>query len=400
MPMARLLRLIERGVRTRRPRSVEVRVREGPLAGRWLHHRLVPLDDGAALITRDITEHKVAEAALAAQARVDSLTALLNRRGFEERLREALARAARSTQTLALFYLDLDGFKQINDRYGHAAGDRVLVEVARRLQAALRVTDTVSRLGGDEFTVILEGAGTVDQVQDLAQRVVDVLRAPHASTVGQAVATPSIGVALWRRGEEADALCARADAAMYAAKSAGKSRFVLDLEVAGAVRTAPDAAMETNGLVSLARALELPHRDSPRRCVRRASSSARRSGVRRHTHDATSDAGPPLLDRCIVPPIRRGGLSSPLSALGRFIQPEVLLQEALGPRQGRLLVVESLQVGLDDGPRRVADHRSHGGHVRHVAIVARRPACEGVEGALAMRPLLPSRVPVHDVPPR
>ena len=247
MPMARLLRLIERGVRTRRPRSVEVRAREGRLAGRWLHHRLVPLDDGAALITRDITEHKSAEAALAAQARVDPLTALLNRRGFEERLREALARAARSTQTLALFYLDLDGFKQINDRYGHAGGDRVLVEVARRLQAALRVTDTVSRLGGDEFTVILEGAGTVDQVQDLAQRVVDVLRAPHAASVGQALATPSIGVALWRRGEDADALCARADAAMYAAKSAGKSRFVLDGEAAGAPRTAPDAAMETTG---------------------------------------------------------------------------------------------------------------------------------------------------------
>lgn len=194
------------------------------------------------MITRDITEQKSAEAALAAQARVDPLTSLLNRRGFEERLREALARAARSNQTLALFYLDLDGFKQINDRYGHAGGDRVLVEVARRLKAALRVTDTVSRLGGDEFTVILEGAGTVDQVEDLARRVVDALRAPHAQTVGQAVATPSVGVALWRRGEDADELCTRADAAMYDAKAAGKSRFVLDtVDAAGSSKMALDA---------------------------------------------------------------------------------------------------------------------------------------------------------------
>src|SRR5690606_30027098 len=114
--------------------TAEALADEAGVAGRWLAHQAVPLDDGGALISRDVTERKLAEQALAEQARLDALTQLGNRRDFEERLHSARARSLRSGQTLALLYLDLDGFKGINDNFGHATGDQLLMGVAQRLQ--------------------------------------------------------------------------------------------------------------------------------------------------------------------------------------------------------------------------------------------------------------------------
>ncbi len=213
----------EHAILSRQASHSEVQSTEPGIRGRWLHHQVVPFEDGVALISRDITDRKEAEAMLANLARLDALTQLGNRRDFEIRLHEAHLRAIRSHQTLALLFLDLDGFKRINDVHGHAAGDQVLVETARRLRECVRLTDSVHRLGGDEFTVILEAAGSPGNVADLCQRIVECLSRPHALADHRLVSTPSVGVALLEGDETVASLTERADAAMYEAKRAGKA---------------------------------------------------------------------------------------------------------------------------------------------------------------------------------
>jgi diguanylate cyclase (GGDEF)-like protein/PAS domain S-box-containing protein len=223
----------EQVIRSGRASQAEVQATEPALAGRWLHHQVVPLDDGIALITRDVTERKQAEQMMASLARLDALTQLGNRRDFEHRLGEAQARTLRSGQALALLYLDLDGFKRVNDTLGHAAGDELLVSVAQRLRDSVRQTDTVNRLGGDEFTVTLEGAGTVRNVCDLCARIVELLSQPHVIAGQSVVCTPSIGAAMLLPGDSQLSLQRRADAAMYGAKHAGKAQYRLAPEMLG-----------------------------------------------------------------------------------------------------------------------------------------------------------------------
>ena len=128
-----------------------------------------------------------------------------------------------------MLYVDLDGFKLVNDRHGHAAGDQVLVEVGRRLDACVRLTDCVCRLSGDEFTVILEGAGHPDEVQRIGNRILERLSLPHPLDGQAVVVTPSIGGTLFIVGDNASTLCQRADETMYEAKRSGKGRFILNL---------------------------------------------------------------------------------------------------------------------------------------------------------------------------
>lgn len=189
-------------------------------AGRLTHHTRL-FSDISALKHQ---QHQLAELALQ-----DSLTKLPNRRHFKEHLEQSVERARRSQQTLALLYIDLDGFKAVNDNHGHDAGDELLIEVGKRLQRGVRTTDTVSRLGGDEFTVILEAAGELADVRRLCERLLDQLSLPHRldSTDAAVTAPPSIGVALYEPGESAESLCRRADAAMYTAKRSGKGRYSL-----------------------------------------------------------------------------------------------------------------------------------------------------------------------------
>lgn len=205
---------------------------EASIAERWLHHQLVPVDDGLALITRDITEQRDSARQLEQQARqlaelarVDPLTSLPNRRHFEEHLHKAAERAQRSGQPLALMFIDLDGFKQVNDNLGHEAGDALLIAAAERLVDSVRRVDFVARLGGDEFVIVLEAAGSTEVRAAQCERLIASLSAPHVLAGRRVVATPSIGVAVWRHGEAMDSLRQRADAAMYAAKRAGKGRW-------------------------------------------------------------------------------------------------------------------------------------------------------------------------------
>jgi diguanylate cyclase (GGDEF)-like protein len=191
--------------------------------GRPSHH---------ARVFSDISRLKEQEQALAALARSDALTGLPNRRAFEERLGEALLRATRSGELLALVFLDLDGFKAVNDQLGHEAGDELLRGVAQRLKDCVRAMDLVCRLGGDEFTIVLEQVGSEAAARELCQRIVEALSLPHSIGGQGLVSTPSVGLAMAQAGESAQALLQRADLAMYIAKRAGKGRYVLADSVA------------------------------------------------------------------------------------------------------------------------------------------------------------------------
>jgi diguanylate cyclase (GGDEF)-like protein len=152
----------------------------------------------------------------------DPLTGLANRSLLRDRLEHALARSDREGVTTGVLYLDLDNFKQINDVYGHATGDRVLVEVARRLQAAVRPSDTVARIGGDEFVAVCESV-SADTVLALAHRLIEGIAVPISAGGAQHELSASIGIAL---GEtSAEALLSQADAAGYRAKAQGGGRI-------------------------------------------------------------------------------------------------------------------------------------------------------------------------------
>lgn len=165
-------------------------------------------------------ERKRSQARLQHLAAHDPLTGLPNRGRLHEQLAQALERAQRDGEGLALLYLDLDGFKAINDRHGHAAGDRVLCEIAQRLRHGVRHSDTVARLGGDEFVVLLDGADDA-AAQALAQQLRATLQRPYAVEAGAAVTLDaSIGIALYPRdGDDAESLLRHADRAMYRVKS-------------------------------------------------------------------------------------------------------------------------------------------------------------------------------------
>nr|WP_312510074.1 PAS domain S-box protein [Pseudomonas luteola] len=178
----------------------------------------------------DISERKVAEARREYEARHDALTGLLNRRALMDVLPKAITRAERNKVDLALLFLDLDGFKAVNDARGHDAGDALLREIAKRLQEGVRKSDEVIRLGGDEFTVMLEGL--VDGASDacrLASLLLEKIQAPIWLGDYEARVSASIGITLYTPGSalSADDLIKTADTAMYEAKRAGKARFHL-----------------------------------------------------------------------------------------------------------------------------------------------------------------------------
>ena len=187
------------------------------------------LTHGIFSLALDITALKVVEHKLIELARLDTLTGLPNRLAFNEYLPDAVLRGQLTGHALALMFLDIDHFKAINDTMGHAVGDAVLAEYARRLQACVRGTDMVARLAGDEFVLVLEGLGTPEAAAVVAEKIVQRVHMPPFVVDGQRVdVTTSIGIAFHRAaGSSATAteLLARADAALYNAKAAGRDRF-------------------------------------------------------------------------------------------------------------------------------------------------------------------------------
>ena len=192
----------------------------------YLPHQVNGVTLGLYSLITDMTEIRRNEAELMRLARFDSLTGLPNRRQFDERLAEAMARSRRARSCLALLFLDIDHFKAINDSGGHAAGDAVLKEFARRLKGIVRVTDSVARLAGDEFVVILDAIQTAAEAEQVARKIVLAMRDEFPVDAKARKVTTSIGVALFDGDASTPGeLMARADAALYEAKSSGRDGY-------------------------------------------------------------------------------------------------------------------------------------------------------------------------------
>ena len=174
----------------------------------------------------DITEHVLAEERIQRVAHHDSLTGLPNRLLFNDRLEQAISLAKRDSRQFALLYLDLDRFKPVNDSLGHAAGDEILQAVAARIRREVRESDTVARVGGDEFAVILPDIAGREEAETVAKKIIAALATPFqlGSQKQSVYIGTSIGIALYPADAlDTDALVKAADAAMYSAKQGGSS---------------------------------------------------------------------------------------------------------------------------------------------------------------------------------
>jgi diguanylate cyclase (GGDEF)-like protein len=177
-------------------------------------------------ILRDIAEKKLYERKLDHLAHHDALTGLPNRVLFRDRLSNMLAHAKRTKQGLAVIFLDLDGFKHINDSLGHKIGDRILHSVAKRLTKTLREADTVARMSGDEFTIIVEDIESADGAVAAAQRIQDSFTQPFHVSGHELYVTASMGIALYPEdGKDAQSLLKASDTAMYRAKETGCNNY-------------------------------------------------------------------------------------------------------------------------------------------------------------------------------
>jgi diguanylate cyclase (GGDEF)-like protein/PAS domain S-box-containing protein len=198
----------------------DVEVHSGPIdwAGKTVLYSII----------HDVTDRKRAEAELDHIAHYDALTGLPNRLLKTDRLRQAIARSRRSNLSIAVCYLDLDGFKPINDTYGHSIGDQILIEVAQRLLSTVREGDTVSRIGGDEFVLILSDLLNLDQCKRILDRIMTVICDPLTIGDDDVEVSASIGITLFPEDDaDADILLRHADQAMYIAKEKGKNRYHL-----------------------------------------------------------------------------------------------------------------------------------------------------------------------------
>src|SRR5690606_23178599 len=174
----------------------------------------------------DITESKKTEQKIWYEANFDNLTDLPNRRLFRDRLDQQIKNAYRFDSCLALLFIDLDRFKEINDLLGHDAGDQLLIEAARRIQRCVRATDTVARLGGDEFTVILTNFDKKLHVEEICHKLLDSLTSKFILGKEEAYISASIGVTIYPPdADNSEALIRNADQAMYNAKKLGRNRF-------------------------------------------------------------------------------------------------------------------------------------------------------------------------------
>ncbi len=201
--------------------ELEIRVRE----------RTEALAEANSRLRGEIVERETAERRIRHLAHHDALTGLPNRRLLHKRLDDALAAAREGNGSPAVIFIDLDRFKTINDSLGHAVGDELLKAVARRLTEALRPGDTVSRVGGDEFVLILADAAGVEDATAASDRLLDRLSRPYEISGHSLRVTPSLGISLFPRdGDDAQTLLSRADAAMYQAKAEGRhcARFFVE----------------------------------------------------------------------------------------------------------------------------------------------------------------------------
>lgn len=197
------------------------------LQAEWVYRRVVRSGSGLAMTIRDISETKAHERALVTIANADGLTGLPNRHWLNSYLPSAIEHAKNYHTKMAVLFIDLDNFKNINDTLGHAAGDELLKAAAKRLRALVRETDHVVRLGGDEFTIILEQVQKMEDVSHVTEHVIQSLLKPYTldGASGNHIHA-SIGISLFPQdGTDGETLLKHADIAMYSAKAAGKGRY-------------------------------------------------------------------------------------------------------------------------------------------------------------------------------
>ena len=204
----------------------------GTLYPEWL--TIVQINDGNtpeplyAAIFSDITQRKLAEKRIHALAFYDELTGLPNRRLFNDRFEIALSTAHRNQQLVAVLFLDLDRFKQINDSLGHNIGDEILIATAKRIQSSIKEGDTVSRFGGDEFVILLTEMTSLKDIVGVIERITNVLNEPHQLDTLELQITSSIGASVYPEdGLDSDTLLKHADTAMYKAKDEGRNSYQL-----------------------------------------------------------------------------------------------------------------------------------------------------------------------------
>ncbi len=212
--------------------NFEIRMRRKDLRRIWVSiSARAALDESGRIagiegLAEDITDRKSSELDLQRKATFDSLTNIPNRYLFHDRFEQMLAQAKRLVHGLTLLYLDLDGFKRINDTHGHHIGDLLLMEVASRLRSRVRRSDTLARIGGDEFALLLDNIPAKADVSRLAQEIVDTVSRPYHPAGIPCVIGVSIGVSVYpQNGETPQQLLQCADAAMYAAKESGGNAF-------------------------------------------------------------------------------------------------------------------------------------------------------------------------------
>jgi diguanylate cyclase (GGDEF)-like protein len=198
------------------------------------HRHLPVVEDGRVigvvsigdLVKEMMAEQEQTIRRLASVASHDALTGLFNRAMFTQRLNQAVAQAERHDRRLAVLFVDLDGFKLVNDTYGHNAGDVVLADLARRLHRSMREGDTLGRLGGDEFVLLIESYADESQLLEVARKVLETVAQPFVLGGFTHQVTASVGIAAFPNdGRTAQELINRADKAMYHAKEAGKNQF-------------------------------------------------------------------------------------------------------------------------------------------------------------------------------
>ncbi|RCV90965.1 GGDEF domain-containing protein [Billgrantia montanilacus] len=222
----KLMAAIERSARWRVPIATKFRIRLPHGRCRWVALRAQPEDAQTGVLWHglmiDITEQMVEEARLRRLSDTDDLTGLANRRKLMVRLAEETSRCNRHGSPLSLMLIDLDHFKRVNDTWGHLQGDQVLIELAKLCRKLLREEDTIARLGGEEFAVVLPLTPLVRSLP-LAERLRQRI-AEHAFGIEPGQITVSIGLAEYRPGEPRDVLIERADRSLYAAKHLGRNR--------------------------------------------------------------------------------------------------------------------------------------------------------------------------------
>ena len=211
-------------VRTGLPFTCEVFLDDDMIKATWLNVQVVKLGDGIAITSRDVTERKRLTDHVNYLAHYDQLTGLPNRTLLYDRLHQAILRAQRQNQKIAVFVLDIDYFKRINDSLGHLDGDALLCAIGKRLLSAVRETDTVARMGGDEFVIVMPDVKSRDDVERCGTLIVKTAAGPVMIGTRNINVTISVGACIYPDyGLEADQLIKNADTAMYIVKDSGRN---------------------------------------------------------------------------------------------------------------------------------------------------------------------------------